>query len=221
MRRLLLTGFVFLALVSTSSGQFRPCQFADMSTVGHSDGIAVLRVNIVEPTGTVGASVFIPEETREVPGALFSHASIHGNEANSDLRRFGWALARAGAAVIVLDGAIDWRTPSDNSVRDPHVMACAGQWLTVNAKLDTQRILLVGTHGNWGYGETPVCQAGEQPCFQPQSEIGLGQIAAASNTDELLAGRAMNGFAEFAQRHLKLTALDTGVLAGVVQAGSK
>ena len=32
---------------------------------------------------------------------------------------FAWALARAGAALIVLDGTLEW-PPSKESVRNPH-----------------------------------------------------------------------------------------------------
>lgn len=220
-RRLLLTGFVFLTLFSTCSAQFRPCKFADVSTVDHVDGVTVLRLNIVEPAGTVGASAFIPAGDRKVPAALFSHSAIHGPEANADLRRFAWALGRSGVAVIVLDGTVEWLAPNNNSVRDPHLMACAGQWLMLNAKLDNQRRLLVGTHGSWGGGDTPLCQPGEQPCYQPQSEIGLGQIGAAENTDGLLAGWGLRGMANFAQRHLQLSGIDPQLLAGVVESPIK
>jgi hypothetical protein len=93
-----------------------------------SEGIAISRVSWIEPSGEVGASVFIPDSSDSLPGIVFSHSAIHGAAANADLLGFAWALARAGATSIVLDGAIEWQTPNDESIRDP---TCIGLRRTV------------------------------------------------------------------------------------------
>ena len=91
-----------------------------------------------------------------------SRSSIHGNEANINLLKLAWALARAGVAVLVLDGTIEWQIPSDASIRHPHRMACAGQWLTLTAHLsnstDHSHVVVGTLRGG-------PCQMGERPRF--------------------------------------------------------
>ena len=82
-------------------------------------------MTITEPSGSFDVTVFLPDaDSRK--GALFSHSSIHGNKGNTNLLKFAWALAGAGVAVLVLDGTIEWQIPIDFSIRDPHLLACAG-----------------------------------------------------------------------------------------------
>lgn len=219
MRRSLLSGLVFLALVSTCVAQFRPCKFSDASAVDHIDGISALRVNLIEPSGEFGATAFIPDSDTKIPGALFSHSAIHGTEANTDLLRFALALARSGAAAVVLDGAIEWQTPNNDSIRDPHLMACAGQWLMLHAKLDPDRTLVVGPQGRWGGGDTQICQPGERPCFHPRANIGLGQtsMAESGNTYGMLTVEGVKAHAEFARGELNLKEINPQWLAGIVE----
>ena len=175
LRRSLTFGLVFFALFSTCVAQFRPCKFSDATTADHIEGISVQRLTITDPSGSFGATVFLPDADNG-KGALFSHSSIHGDEANTNLLKFAWALARAGVAVFVFDGTIEWQIPSDASIRDPHLMACAGQWLTLTAHLSNysdHSHLLVGTLGGGS------CELGERPCFSFQSWLNFGQTGPA------------------------------------------
>lgn len=215
LRRSLSVGFVFVALVSTCSAQFRPCKFSDVTTIDRIEGISVQRLTITDPSGSFGATVFLPDADNG-KGALFSHSSIHGNEANTNLLEFAWALARAGVAVVVLDGAIEWQIPSDASIRDPHLLACAGHWLMLNAHLSNyrdHRHLLVGTLGGGP------CQLGERPCFSPQSWLNFGQTGPAEyqNTFSMLTVGGVAHLAEFARRELRLKEINLDLLAGIVE----
>ena len=214
LRRSLSFGFVFVALVSTCSAQFRPCKFSDVSTIDRIKGISVQRLTITEPSGSFGATAFLPDAyTRK--GALVTHSSIHGNEANTNLLKFAWALGRAGVAVLVLDGTIEWQAPSDASIRNPHLMACAGQWLMLTAHLSNygeHSHLLVGTGGE-------TCQLEERPCFSPQTWLNFGQTGPAEyqNTFSMLTVGGVTRFAEYARRHLNLKEINPEWLAGIVE----
>jgi hypothetical protein len=206
MGRLALLGIATFTLLSTCAAQFRPCRFVEASTIGSSEGITIRRVGLIEPTGEVEATVFIPDSDALLPAILFSHAAIHGATSNTDLRRFALALARAGAASIVLDGTIEWQTPNDESGRAPHLLACAGQWLLLHAKLDRHRLAHAGPRGGWGGGETPFCQEGESPCWQPGPWLNFGLTGAAEfhNTEDMLTLQGQLRMARFAQEQLKL-----------------
>jgi hypothetical protein len=204
--RLALLGITTFALLSTCAAQFRPCRFSEGSTTGCSEGITIRRVGLIEATGEFEATVFVPDSGAPLPGIVFSHAAIHGATGNTDLLRFALALARAGAASIVLDGTIEWQRPNDESGRAPHLMACAGQWLLLHAKLDRRRLANAGPQGGWGGGETPFCQEGESPCWPPGPWLNFGQTSAAEfhNTEDMLTLQGQLRMARFVQRHLKL-----------------
>lgn len=220
MRALLLRSAVVIGLLSTCAAQFPqfpPCRFTDNTTVEHKEAIAIRHISITESSGVFAATAFIPDGDGGLPGALFSHSSIHGSETDADLAAFGWALAKAGVAVIVIDGTIQWQRPNDESVRDPHLLACAGRWLLIHARPDPERLLFVGTGGRWGGGDTPLCLEGS-PCFQPTgSIIGLGETGPAewTNTDQMLTSQGQLHYAQWAQRHLKLNEIRPEWLAGV------
>jgi hypothetical protein len=208
--RIAFLGITMFALLSPCVAQFRPCQFAEASTIGSSEGITMRRVGLIEPTGEVQATVFVPQSDVPLPGIVFSHAAIRAATGNTDLRRFAFALARAGAASIVLDGTIEWQIPNDESGRTPHLMACAGQWLLLHAKLDRRRLANAGPHGGWGGGETPFCQEGESPCWTPGPWLNFGQTSAAEfrNTEDMLTVQGQIDMARFAQRVLKLNEIN-------------
>lgn len=201
MNRTVILCFAILGLVSTCAAEFRPCRFTYSSDAKRSEGVLIRRVAWMEPSGEVGASVFIPDSTEPLPGIVFSHSAIHGATANADLIGFAWALARAGAAAIVIDGAVEWQTPNDESIRDPHLLACAGQWLLLHAKVDRNRRAFAGAMGAWA-----ICQTGESPCWQPRWIIPFGEASRTEwlNTDAMLTAEGRLRIARHTQRHLKL-----------------
>jgi hypothetical protein len=220
MRALLLRSAVVIGLLSACAAQFPqfpPCKFTDDSAVEHKEAIAIRHISITESSGVFVATAFIPDGDGGLPGALFSHSSIHGTEADANLASFGWALAEAGVDVIVIDGTIQWQRPNDESMRDPHLLACAGRWLLIHARPDPQRLLFVGTMGRWGGGDTPLCLEG-RPCFAPTgSIIGPGDTGPAewTNTDRMLTSQGQLDFAHWAQIHLKLNRINPEWLAAV------
>ncbi len=207
--RTLLVSILSIAFASVCAAQiasFPPCRAAESLTVGYKDGITIQRVAVVEPAGKTSATVLIPGSDAPLPAIVFSHSEILGQNEKVDLRQFAWPLARAGAASIVLDGTIDWRTPNDDSERSPHLMACAGQWLLLHAKLDPRRLARAGPAGHWGGGDTPFCLPGEVPCWHPALWLNFGQTSPAEfhNTERMLTPEGQLSLAQFAQRNLRL-----------------
>lgn len=203
--RAVLLAFLFVVAVDvaafTEIAPFVPCKVGKTVQVGHADGIRFQWVSFVEPYGEVGASVFVPDSQSPIPGMVFSHSAIHGPTNTADLTRMALALARAGAASIVLDGSIEWVRPNDDSRRPAHVMACAGQWLLLNANLDVHRLGTAGTLG-WGGGDTPHCLQGERPCWHPSLAITFGQTSNVEfwNTNALLTINGQLHSARFVQQ---------------------
>src|SRR5262249_37075873 len=156
------------------TAEFRPCKFTSASSAGrHTEDVAVLRAGIVEDSGETEATILIPHNEVPLPGVLISHSSIHGPTSSTDLLRFAWALARGAVAVVICTGILEWDLPRDELGRDPHLMACAGQLLLLNARLDRHKLLVVGTQGRWGGGDPPLCTPREKPCFAPTAAIGF------------------------------------------------
>lgn len=206
MRTLERCGVFVLAFASVCAAQFVPCKTSSDSTVGHYRQVTIQRVRFFEPTGEVEASVLVPDSDAPVPGIVFSHSEILGTNEAADLRQFAFALARAGAASIILDGTIDWRIPNDASGRPPHLMACAGQWLLLHVKLDRHRLAHAGPTRHWGGGDTPFCVPGEVPCWPSGPWLNFGQTSPAEfrNTEGMLTHEGRVSMARFAQDTLHL-----------------
>jgi hypothetical protein len=201
-----------LSLLSTCAAQkLHPCKFGGTSGVGHIEGITVQRLAVIEKSGKVGATVFIPDGNEPLPGIVFSHSAIHGPNNDTDLLRFAWALARAGGASIVLDGAIDWQSPNDESIRPPEFQFCAGQWLLQHVNIDLTRAADAGNHTvGWIDSDVSHCgvevESGKARCWPGGFQLDFGQIgdAESRNTDEMLTLKGQMFMARAAQKRLKL-----------------
>jgi hypothetical protein len=207
--------FTFVALGWSTN--FRPCKFGDTIQVGTTEGIRVQRVTLLEGDQKFPATALVPSDPEPVPGIIFSHSEIVGASSKVDLLRFAMALARAGAASIVLDGSINWNPPNDDSARSPHLWACSGQWLLVHVNLDRDRLAQAGPNLHWGGGDTPLCMVGESPCWTGGPWLNFGQTSAAEfrNTEKMLRVGCAT-MASFAQRVLRLRPVEPKWL-GVVK----
>lgn len=200
---------IFSLLSTCSAQKLHPCTFGTMSDVSHVNGITTERLSVIEPRHE-GASVFIPDSHDPVPGIVFSHSAIHGLNSSADLLRFAWALARAGAASIVLDGTIEWQTPNDDSIRPREFQFCAGKWLLDHANIDVTR---AADAGNFKIGFVPISVsycgvplAGKVACWPGGVQIGFGQTSAAEsrNTDLMLTPQGQLRTAHWMQKQLGL-----------------
>jgi len=209
--RMITLCIVILSLIATCTAQrLHACRFSGTSEVGHTQGVDVQRVAVIEPNGEVKATVFIPDASEPLPGIVFSHSAIHGPSNDTDLLRFAWALARAGAASIVLDGAIVWQSPNDEAIRPPEFQFCAGQWLLQHVNLDLTRAADAGNHKvGWIDNDVSHCGvelSGKARCWPGGLWLDFGQTGQAEsrNTDDMLTLEGQLRMAHVAQRYLKL-----------------
>jgi hypothetical protein len=209
MGRMITPCIAILALLAACSAQKHPCRFSGTSEVSHTQGIDIQRVFLIEPSRKVKATVFIPDGSEPLPGIVFSHSAIHGPSNDADLLRFAWALARAGAASIVLDGVIDWQSP-DESIRPPEFQFCAGQWLFQHANLDLTRTADAGNRKiGWIDNQVTSCgleQSGKARCWPGGMWLDFGQTgdAESRNADKMLTFEGQLWMARFAQKYLRL-----------------
>jgi hypothetical protein len=162
-----------LAFVSTSFayGKEQQCSIGEVSTVEHRDGVTVRTVSFVEvapatwsqpdpdakpfvPSNKrVTAHVYIPDSAEPAPAILFSHSGIHTYQGTTSLLPFAFAMARAGAASIVMDRAIQWEPYDEAANTDTSVMDCASRWLLSEVKIDISHIATAGNY-HWPQGMT-------------------------------------------------------------------
>lgn len=137
-----------LALILISAPSFaqfeKPCVVGPTATLSDRDGVTTKTVSFRGAFGKLTAHVFLPDITEPVPGIAFSYSSIQYADSLTDLRPFARALARAGAASIMIDGTIDWHTPNDDFKRPWKEYNCAAHWLMANANLDRERLAIGG-----------------------------------------------------------------------------
>jgi hypothetical protein len=205
-----------LLLLATCAAQRHQCNFSGTSDVGHFEGISVQRLAVIEKSGKVGATIFIPDGDEPLPGLVFSHSAIHGPDSNADLLHFAWALARAGAASMVLDGVIDWQSgPNDDSIRPREFQFCAEQWLFQHVNLDLHRLADAGnSKGGWVPTAVNHCGveiSGKARCWPGGMWLGLGQTTdvESRNTNLMLTLKGQMFMAEWAQKHLSLKEIES------------
>ena len=223
MSRVVASCFVMLTLAASCSAQhLHPCKFSATSLVGHNEHITIQKVTVIEKNGKVEATVFIPDRNDPLPGIVFTHSAIHGPYNNADLLRFAWALARAGAASIVLDGAIEWLTPNDDSIRPTEFQFCAGQWLFQNVNLDLQRLADAGNFRvGWipdGLNQCGIEQSGKARCWPGGFWMGFGQTSPVEshNTNLMLTVQGQLWMAQVAQKQLHLKEINPEWLTDTV-----
>jgi hypothetical protein len=212
MSRVVVHCIVVLSLLAVCAGQeLHPCRFSGTSEIGHVEGVTVERLTVIEKSGRVGATILIPDGKEPLPGIVFSHSAIHGPSHDTDLLRFAWAMARAGAASIVLDGVINWESgANDNSIRPPEFQFCAGQWLFQNLPLDLTRTAEAGNQKlGWIDDDVSRCGvdlSGKAPCWPGGFWVDFGQTgdAESRNTDEMLTLKGQMVMAQSVQKRLKL-----------------
>lgn len=209
--RMITVCIAILGLLATCAAQkLHVCRFGGSSEAVYAEGISIRRVAVIEPNSEVKATVFIPDGSEPLPGIVFSHSAIHGPSNNTDLLHFAWALARAGAASIVLDGTIDWQSPNDESIRSPEFQFCAGQWLLQHVNVDLTRLADAGNHKvGWIDNDVSPCAfdlAGKARCWPGGIWLDFGQTGQAEsrNTDDMLTLEGQLRMAHFAQKYPKL-----------------
>lgn len=143
----------------------RPCVAGPAVTLSDRDGVTTKTVSFTGAFGKLTAHVFLPNITEPVPGIAFSYSSIQYPDSLTDLLPFARALARAGAASIMIDGTIDWHTPNDDFKRPSAEFNCAAQWLMASANLDPERLAIGGPikfENAIPFG--PFCSSQKHPC---------------------------------------------------------
>jgi hypothetical protein len=200
---------VLSPLATCTAQKLHACKFSE-TDARHFEGIDIHRITVIEPSGRVQATVLVPNASEPMPGIVFSHSAIQGPNSHVDLLRFALGLARAGASSIILNGTIDWQSPSDESIRPPEFQFCAGLWLMQHVNLDLTRTADAGNHKvGWIDIDVAPCGLdfeGRAPCWPGGMWLNFGQIGEAEsrNTDAMLTPQGRLWMARVAQKHLQL-----------------
>ena len=197
-----------LTVLSLSSAQAQvQCKAGKPSEIERRDGVLVQTVTfssdkVKEP---VLAYIFIPDSQSSVPGIAFAHSGIQTWKGRTDLLPFARALARAGAASIVLDRTIQWEPLNDETNRASSVMLCATQWMFSHVNLDTDRLATAGPD-DWLAQENCAPSVGRDCWRRRPLWLNYGETSNAEsiNTNSMLTLDGQLYMARFAQRVLRL-----------------
>ena len=155
----------------------------------------------------------MPDSDKPVAGILFSVSAIKKFDQRTDLLPFARALARAGAASIVVDYPVKWEPLDVQWNLAPTVMHCAGQWMLKNVNLDRDRLANAGPY-RWRGDED--CGASKYECWQERAWMGFGVIghAESCNTESMMTIEGQIRMADFARHELKLSQVKPEWLSG-------
>jgi hypothetical protein len=137
-----------------------------------------MKTSFVEPEGQVEASVLRPDGKERIPGVVISYSAIAAGTKTADMFQFAQALARAGAASIVLGGTLALPTSENNTERTHRFVGCAAEWLAQNAKIDGERVAAIAPETfwkGWSSGDT-FCSSMGQPCWTLRGGVGFPQL---------------------------------------------
>jgi hypothetical protein len=209
MRRILSFSVLLCALVTCSAQTPPPCKTGGSSVIEHRNGVTVQHVSFTDVSNKrpveVSAHVFIPDGSEAVAGVAMTFAAIQSWDTRTDLLPFAWTLARAGAASIVLDRAIQWEPLDDEANLAPSVMYCASRWLLSHANLDRNRLATAGLYG-WGDD----CDYSTSRCCTSHYGMGFGQTGRAEyqNTEQMMTLKGQLRMAVEAQKQLHLSRIN-------------
>jgi len=167
-----LLAFAVITVPSVAQSE-KPCVAGLAATLSDRDRVTTKTVSFTGSFGTLTAHVFLPDTAEQVPGIAFSYSSIQYPDSLTDLLPFARALARAGAASIMIDGTIDWHTPNDDFKRPWKEYNCAAQWLMANANLDRER-LAIGGPIKFENEPSPFCPSQSKDPCQPWIYVNYG-----------------------------------------------
>jgi len=208
MRSFLTGALIILASVTWTVGQSGSCQMGKSFTSGQTDGVTLQRINFAGADAGMGASVFMPSSRKdEIPNVIISHSVVTGKNTQADMLRFALALARAGAAVIVIDGTFVSPGSLVAAENTRNLMACAGEWLQRKTKVDQNRIALVAPEAYWsGWSDN-------EP-WAPYVGIGFPQR---SNVRDPLITQDLRSSADSLQHWLGLNEIKSEWLADTIE----
>lgn len=212
MRNAFLMTVLFAAVASMGLAQTDfHCKLEGSSLIGHRDGVTEYEVDFQDTWSskpvTVSAHAFVPDSNKPVAGIVFSVSAIQKFDQRTDLMPFARALARAGAASIVVEHPVKWEPLDEQWNLTPTVLHCAGQWLMKNVKLDRDRLAIAGPE-SWGTDED--CAASEYRCWQTRAWLNFGTILGpveSRNTESMTTIEGQIRIADFARRTLELSAV--------------
>ena len=201
---ILIGTFASMALAQTDFH----CKLDGSSIVDHRDKVTEYEIAFQDTWGskpvTVSAHAFVPDSNEPVAGIVFSVSSIEKYDKHMDLLLFARALARAGAASIVVGHPVRWEPLDEEWNLVPTVMHCAAQWLMKNVKLDRDRLATAGPN-RWRGDDD--CGTSEYECWQERFLMGFGVIghAESQNTESMTTLEGQMRMADSARHELKLS----------------
>lgn len=124
------------ALAVCQSAKASLCGTTGVSTTDHVAGVTVQKLTLNGKWGTNDAIAYVPDKEIVDGAVLISHSTIHADSGGSvDLGPFAMTLARAGAAVVVVQRTLMW-PPTDRSAnREGAPAICAEYWLVDHTKV--------------------------------------------------------------------------------------
>jgi hypothetical protein len=205
MRNSFSTVCVTLAITLTCTAQEHRA-VVQSTALEHRDGLAIQTLSISTPSEQATAHSYVPERPGPLAAIVIALSAIKFPSTTVNLEPFAITLARAGAAVIVLDRTLEWPLPSDDQSRKGGAMLFAAEdWLLNNAPVDGRRFAWIGRYFYDPDDETRLRGLGRiQDGIRPRQFVPLVEPVNSENTDMLMKPDGLLGHAKWLQRELHL-----------------
>jgi len=177
-------------------------QSVKVSAVSAHDGVTVKSLTISTSSEHTVAYLYLPQESHKVAAVVFSHARIKSAQSDVDLLPFAESVAKAGAAVIVLNRVLDWRPGDEVDVnrRGGGLVLTAETWLLSQDNVDGSRFAYVGPrfHNPTLNDELTLSSPDRSPAWVPLGE------PRGDGTGLVVDPKRISVVSQFLQRNLQL-----------------
>jgi hypothetical protein len=208
-----------LAVGSAAQVTETKCVASNVLAIESEYGITVQTLTLTEldsntnsprKTRTVTARAYIPETEHELPAVAFSHATIHSHQGTASLLPFANALARTGAAVIVMDRTLELEPYNETAIQDRSLSDCAWRWLQGRVRLNGR----ITTIGNSYLPPFMDVYNGDRVNQVPMFVgLGLRGLAERTNTERIRTEAGQYHLSTHIATVLKLAPIKSGWLA--------
>jgi hypothetical protein len=146
-------GLSLLLLAAISSAQ-NTCAAEGFAGANSLDGIraatGVVRVGSLS-TNALLLQPMVAE--KPYPPVLFSYSEIKIADSRTKLLSIAMRLAKDGAAVMILERTFVWDPQNDPVERDPRLLDCASDWLTLQKNVEFFHTTFIGPQVRDGSGK--------------------------------------------------------------------
>jgi hypothetical protein len=196
MRKFIAFAVIATAFCTATAQQTKNCHVSVSQSTEHN-GVTVQLIQFTDDYHHELTALGIrPDSPMPKPGVLITHSNIDAGDRKANLLPLGTALAKSGAAVLILRRTVHWIPLQDDVNRSGVLMDCVGDWIIAKFNVDKSHFTYFG----------PANSTESQPLLYGPHVVWVpfAQIPNSEYTEHLLTVKGQKRTADWITRHMGL-----------------